>query len=133
MKAISLPPKIKKAIAEDARIIAVLLFGSAARGERYRDIDLCLVLDKKRSSKEMTKIVIYYSGRLPDTFDISVFQQLPPYIRQRVLKDGKILISKNMPALYDVAFQAIKEFNLYEKGYLLYLEELEKKEMQNAR
>lgn len=133
MKDIIIPLKIKKAISEDPRIIAVLLFGSAARGEHYRDIDICIVLDKKRSSKEMTEIAIYYSGRLPDKFDVSLFQQLPLYIRQRVLKDGKILISKNMPALYDIAFQTIKEFNLYEKGYLLYLEELEKKERMHAR
>ena len=147
MYQMSLPTSIKKLIVKDPRIIAVLLFGSTARGEPHRDIDLCLVLNKKYPNKEMTGIAISYSGLLPakldrekraledpkaaakmEIFDISVFQQLPLYIRQHVLKDGKILLCKDIPLLYDIAFQTIREFNLYEKIYTEYLEELEKKE-----
>lgn len=80
----------------------------------------------------MTDTAIRYSGSLPNKYDLSVFQKLPLYIRQRVLKDGKILLCKNTPLLYDIAFQTIKEFNLYEKGYRLYLEELEKTELKHA-
>lgn len=119
-----IPQVIKKEFAQDKQIIAVLLFGSAARGEPHRDIDLCIVLDKKYSNLEMSNKRIHYSGSLPDKFDVHIFQQLPLYIRQRILKDGKVLLCKNEMLLYNLASQTIKEFNLYEKGYNLYLEKV---------
>lgn len=42
-----LPKQVRKEVLNDASLIAVLLFGSAARDEHHRDIDLCFVLDKK--------------------------------------------------------------------------------------
>lgn len=39
----SIVAKAKK----DKNILAVIAFGSFARGEKYRDIDVCIVLNKK--------------------------------------------------------------------------------------
>ena len=47
--------KIENEIKKDKEIIAVLLFGSYIKGENYRDIDICIVLDKKYSKLEMSK------------------------------------------------------------------------------
>jgi len=114
--------KIKK----DKEIIAVLVFGSYARGEeKYRDIDLCLVLDKKYSPLEMSRKKLKYASILSDKFDIKVFQQLPVYIRKRILKEGKIILSKNEPMLYEIAFSTIKEFEFYKKIYYMYLKKME--------
>lgn len=115
------PHKVREEMLNDRSIIAVLLFGSAARNEHHRDIDLCLVLDKKYPNIEMSRKRAHYAGSLPDTYDVHIFQQLPLYIRQRILKEGKILLCKNEPLLYDIAFAAIKEFNLFEKGYRAYI------------
>jgi len=117
-----LPKKFKEIIKKDKKIIAVFLFGSYVKEEYHRDIDICLVLDKTYSKKEMAKIMIEYSGIVSDKFDVSVFQLLPIYIRNRILKEGKIILCKDENFLYEIAYSTIKEFNLFKKIYHTYLE-----------
>ena len=118
--------RFKEVVIKDKQIIAVLVFGSYAREngrkESYRDIDLCLVLDKRYTDSEMFDKKLRYIPLLPDKFDVNLFQQLPLYIRMRVLKEGKVILCKNEDLLYDISFDTIKEFNLFEKHYNLYLE-----------
>ncbi|MBI2043534.1 nucleotidyltransferase domain-containing protein [Candidatus Pacearchaeota archaeon] len=116
-----LKSQIIEKINNDKKIIAVLLFGSYARGENYRDIDICIVLDKKYSGKEMFKEAVKYSSLLPDKFDVKIFQQLPVYIRKRILEEGKILICKNEELLYEIAFSTIKEFDDFKEIYRSYI------------
>lgn len=124
MKRLILKNKFKEEIAKDKEAIAVFVFGSFARGEPNRDIDLAIVLDKKYSNIEMSRKRLKYSSILPSKFDVQIFQQLPIYIRKRILKEGKIILSKNEPLLYEIAFATIKEFGLYEKIYTNYLESI---------
>ena len=116
---------VKEVVKKDKEVIAVLVFGSFARGESYRDIDICIVLDKKYAKLHMSRKKLKYSSLLPSKYDVSIFQQLPLYIRMRVLKDGKVLLSKNEDLLYNIAFSTIKEFNMYSKIYNTYLEFVE--------
>lgn len=109
---------------KDKQIIAVLLFGSYARKEYYRDIDLCLVLDKKYSNKEMTEKLIYYSGRMPDIIDLKIFQLLPIYIRRDIFKEGKVLFCRDEDKLYEIAVDTVKEFELYKKIYYNYIDSI---------
>ncbi|MEK6874066.1 MAG: nucleotidyltransferase domain-containing protein [Nanoarchaeota archaeon] len=101
----------------DADVLAIALFGSMARGEPHRDIDLCIFLNRKMTNKEMTDKRIKYLNNASDKLDIHIFQQLPVYIRVRILKEGKILFCNDEDSLYEIAFDIIKEFNLYEKVY----------------
>lgn len=55
-------------------------------------------------------------------FDISIFQQLPLYIRHRVIKEGKVLFCRNEDRLYDLAVKTVKEFEDYKHHYIEYLE-----------
>ncbi len=116
--------KIKQEFDKDKDVIAVLVFGSYVRNELHRDIDLCIVLDNKRSNLEMSKKAIYYGSLVGSKFDISIYQQLPLYIRKRVLMEGKVILCKDEGLLYKIAFEAIKEFELYEKLYNMYLEKV---------
>ena len=110
-----------RAVKEDARVIAVFLFGSYARGERaYRDVDVCLVLGEKLSQLEMSRIRLAYLARFPD-LDIHVFQQLPIYIRARVLKEGKLVYCSDEDRMYELAFRVIKEYEDFRPLYEEYL------------
>lgn len=123
-----IPSKIKKIIEKakkDKEVLAVLLFGSATRNQHYRDIDLCLILGKKYTKNRMSEKHIIYAGIAPEKVDISIFQQLPLYIRIRVLKEGKILFCKNEDLLYEFAFQTMKAFGDYKKLYEMYLQKVE--------
>ncbi len=113
----SIVAKAKK----DKNILAVVAFGSFARGEKYRDVDVCIVLKEKAENAEMSKLRLEYLKNFPET-DIQIFQQLPLYIRIRVLKEGKIIFCRDKDTLYDAAFAAIREFEDFKPLYKSYLE-----------
>jgi len=119
--------EIKKLIEKaknDKKVLAVALFGSSLNS-KGRDIDICIFLDKKYSNLEMSKKRMRLLLKCPSNFDIQIFQQLPVYIRKRILKEAKILFCKNLPLLYEIYFQTIKEFNFFEKLYNMYLEKVQ--------
>jgi len=112
---------VKKA-KKDKDILAVILFGSFARKEPHHDIDVCLVLYPKKHAKlSLSRKKLEYLTDFNKT-DIQVYQQLPIYIRARILKEGKVLFCKNEDTLYDIAFETIKDFNDFEPRYKTYLE-----------
>lgn len=95
-------PAIDRLIAratEDPSVLAVLVFGSVARGEQSlaSDIDICLVL-RPEVSEGMTEKRLEYLAQ--SDLDIHIFQQIPLPIRRRVLKEGCVLLSKDDDALY---------------------------------
>lgn len=114
--------KILSKAKNDEEVMAVLLFGSSLK-KQGRDVDICLVLKNKKTNYEMTKKRLEYL-KIGD-YDLHIFQQLPLYIRNRILKENLILLSKNEKELYEIAFGTIKEFNLYKKLYKLCLEKIE--------
>jgi predicted nucleotidyltransferase len=103
----------------DRDVLAVVIYGSYARAEEYRDIDVCLVLDPKASVNAFDKRLEYSEHR---NIDANIFQTLPLYIQTRVLKEGIIKLCKDEDALYDIAIKAVKEFELFKPKYELYLE-----------
>ena len=108
---------------EDKKILALAVFGSSLKG-KGRDIDICIFLDKKYSNLEMSKKKLTFQKEAHGYFDIQIFQQLPIYIRIRIIKEGEIVFCKNHDVLYDIAFSTIKEFGFYKKLYDLYLQEV---------
>lgn len=110
---------------DDADVLAVLLYGSAARGEASAtsDIDLCLVLvPTRRTAAQMSAKRLEYLQEVD--LDVQVFQQLPLYIRQRVLKDGRVLFVRDEDQLYEVAFRTIQAFDDFRPRYEAYLNEV---------
>ena len=71
--------------AKDTDVLAVFLFGSAARGDSGAgsDVDVCLVLTAEpRSRMRLAEKRMVYLGDVD--LDVQVFQSLPLYIRTRV-------------------------------------------------
>ena len=111
---------IARAQADEA-VLAVMLFGSEARGEATAasDVDVCLVL-QPRAAEQRAEKRLEYLGEFD--LDLHVFQALPLPIRRRVLKEGRILLSKDEDALYDLALRTAKEFDDFRHIYQAYLE-----------
>ncbi len=106
----------------DAKVLAVALFGSYARGEAYRDIDICIFLrPEEYSAEELSRKRFDYTQE-GEQYDVQVFQQLPLYIRARLLKEAKILFCKNEDLLYDIYFRTAREFTHFRPLYEGYLE-----------
>ena len=105
----------------DEDVLAVMLFGSAARGEATSasDVDICLVLQPRAAERKAEKR-LEYLGEFD--LDLHVFQALPLPIRRRVLKEGRILLTKDEDALYDLALRTAKAFDDFRHIYEAYLE-----------
>ena len=112
--------KITEKAKKDKDIIAIALFGSSLKG-KGRDIDICLFMNKKYSNLHMSKKRLKFLKSLNSKFDIQIFQQLPVYIRIKILKEGKILYCKKEKLLYDIAFSTIKEFSGFKEIYESYI------------
>jgi hypothetical protein len=112
---------------QDKDIIAVLLFGSTAREEQHpeSDIDVCLMLIPQKNPYDnlyMSHKRLEYLSQ--SDMDIQIYQQMPLYIKTRILKEGKILFVKNENLLYDIAIKTVKEFEDFKHIYNSYLEEV---------
>lgn len=116
--------ELTKKAQEDERVLAVILFGSYLTRSRHRDIDACIVLkDSCLSSLFLSKKRLEFLEVFPE-FDIRVYQQLPIYIRMRVLAEGKIIFCRDEDAMYDLAIRETREFGYYKPIYEAYLEEI---------
>lgn len=110
---------------QDPDVLAVMLFGSHARGEASAasDVDLCLVLaSESLTNLEMSRTRLAYLAGGAD--DLVIFQQLPLPVRSRVLKEGRVLFVRDEDALYDVAIRAARAFEGFRHLHRAYLDEI---------
>jgi predicted nucleotidyltransferase len=116
-------------VQQDEEVLAVFLFGSVVREEQthFSDVDLCLVLEPKPLPFEPAVLSHKRLDYLKDFhFDIQIFQQLPIYIRRRVLKEGRLLFARDEARLYELAFRTAQAFEDFRPIYLSYLQEIER-------
>ena len=109
----------------DADVLAVVLFGSAARGEAgpASDVDVCLVLATMRRDRlALARKRLAYAMEVD--LDVQVFQELPVYVRRRVLRDGRVLFVRDEDALYALACRTARAFELFRPLYRRYLDEV---------
>ena len=109
--------KIKSLGGDKVRFIT--LYGSASDGRMKEDsdIDISVYYDGSDASEFRLKVL---SELFDDVYDIKIFQQLPLPLRMQVLK-GKVLYADDTPFMYDKAYEAIKEFESFKRGYYDYL------------
>jgi predicted nucleotidyltransferase len=110
---------------QDTDVLAVILFGSVARGEQtaHSDVDICLVLtpERVRDKSVLSRKRLEYLAQFD--LDAQIFQALPLYIRHRVLKEGQVLFVRDEDLLYEVAFRTAQAFEDFKPIYYRYLEQ----------
>ena len=114
--------KALKVILEDKfnkKIKAILLFGSFADNTfiKRSDIDICVVFKKPLSLRDATLFRIRVLGRLPDKFDIQVFNTLPHKIKRSIAKNHRILFSRSSFDNLDFSIRLLKDedYNIRKK------------------
>lgn len=117
--------KIIEQTKKDQTVIAIAFFGSYARGEPHRDIDVCLFLKPGEYEPEFLSFKKLEYTPENQKYDVQIFQQLPLYIQKRILKEAKIVDCKNENLLYDLYFLTIRNYEHYEPIYEGYLEAVE--------
>ena len=124
-------PQVKRLIERaqrDSDVLAVILYGSRARGEQTSgsDIDVCLVLaSDKVSSEDLLAVRERYLAEHA-VVDLRIFQQLPLYIRHRVLKEGVVLFCKDVDALYTIACRTAQAYEDFKPIYRQCLAQVER-------
>jgi predicted nucleotidyltransferase len=105
---------------EDPEILAVILYGSYARGESFHDIDLCLFT--YNSFNDIARKLDYRIGH-DSILDVHFFDDLPIYIQAEVLNDGKILLNKDYDVLCDIYLKTIRNYSDFKPRLNLMLED----------
>jgi predicted nucleotidyltransferase len=86
-------------------VLTIYLFGSYARGREkpFSDIDICVIADKHANKDE----ILSHSSK---KIDISVFHDLPLGMRFRVIKEGKLLFSRDELKLHRIIVATIRSY-----------------------
>jgi predicted nucleotidyltransferase len=107
---------------KDTDVLAVIIYGSYARGEPYHDIDVCLVLWPSRTSmvNGLQKEVTYSEPGM----DIHLFHDLPLYIQIRVLEEGRCRLVKDDDIYYDLVRITLQQWEDFRPLFEMYLEEV---------
>ena len=100
------------------RVKFVILYGSQAIGKANKFSDYDFAVYYEGNKNERYKFML--NANFDKKFDVKVFQDLPLYIRKDVLK-GKIIYTKNITFVYDIAYETIKAFERFKKAYYEYL------------
>jgi uncharacterized protein len=119
--------ELLKDVRQDTDILALFLFGSVVRDEQSpsSDIDFCLALMPKggvRDPNRLSRKRLEYLGKY--SLDIHIFQQLPIYIRKRIIGEGRILFVRDEGQLYELALRTVQAFEDFRQIYTSYLEEV---------
>jgi hypothetical protein len=102
------------------RVKFVFLYGSVAGKKENKLSDVDFAVYYNGNKKERFRFRLKLLGKLPDNFDVQIFQDLPLYVRKEVLK-GKLIYARNLTFVYGVAYQTIKAFEDFKKYYYDYL------------
>ncbi len=102
---------------------SIILFGSSVREEAApdSDIDICVIETPGTTLTLSDKLRI--TRELPEIVDVSFFYDLPLDIRQRVLREGEILYTKDDYYVYTLVKETDFEMPQYRKMQEDYYEE----------
>jgi predicted nucleotidyltransferase len=110
-------PQLADLVSADKDIVALLVFGSLARGELkpLSDIDLGVLLDKRLSKRERFDKHLDLIGRFTDFFrteeiDLIVLNDAGMRFVVKVLTTGKILFERDRKELVDFYDKSTKIF-----------------------
>ena len=102
------------------KIKFVFLYGSYAENKQNKFSDVDFAVYYSGAAKERFRFRLKLLSKLPENFDVQIFQDLPLYVRKDVLK-GKLIYAKDLTFAYDTAYQTIKDFDHFKKYYYDYI------------
>jgi hypothetical protein len=89
-------------------VIALLLFGSVARGQArsISDIDLCIVTPRDLSQPDRWDLLSYGAEKI----DVNLFWDLPITIRFRVIREGRVMFLKRPLQFHRIKAETVREY-----------------------
>ena len=116
--------KIIDNLKDENSIIFAYLHGSFLEGS-FRDIDLAIYVQTTLNKKEALKLELKLERELEEKIklpiDVRILNYSPLSFRYNIIKDGKLILSRNENLRCDFASLSIREyldFNFYRKRYM---------------
>ena len=99
---------LTRSLSQFPPVIAVILYGSAARMSTtpQSDIDVCVVTSSYMSLEEWESIMSHTGPAL----DLVLFQDLSPSVRYRVIREGKVMFSRDREALHRIKVETLRKY-----------------------
>jgi len=84
-------------------ILAILLYGSVAKGEETQrnDIDICIISPSCKDKLGLLNEIYRKLDVFSKKYDIRFFEELPLYIQINIIENNKIIYSKDVYELYE--------------------------------
>jgi len=113
--------KTLKSMKEFKKVKFIFIYGSEVTGGKLRtsDVDFCIYYDTN-SKEEMEKFRLKLLSKLPENFDVQIFQLLPLFVRKEVLK-GKLVYAENEEFVYQKAYETLEDFEAFKRHYYDYI------------
>lgn len=101
--------------AADRRIECAWLFGSAARGDAgpLSDVDVAVLIEETATPMarlEIAAALIEELERRVARADVVIFNEAPPALRHRVIRDGILLLERDARRRVDSEVRSIREY-----------------------
>jgi predicted nucleotidyltransferase len=110
-------------LSETKGVLAILLFGSKAKGESMtRDIDVCIVAPEVDDKAGL--LLEAFSKVDSQRYDIWLFEELPLYMKVEIIKSHKVLWCKDIDRLYNYFADFMKIWRDQEVRIRTYAKEL---------
>lgn len=110
-------PRLVEALARDAHIEAVWLFGSRARNEAdaLSDVDLAVLASSHLEAPALWDKQLEWTGTAvqvlgTDEVGVQVMNRLPTALRHSILRDARLLWSRAPEIAADFAGRTVKEY-----------------------
>ncbi len=84
-------------------VLAILLYGSAARGDEMprSDIDTCIVAPNCLDRYHLLTEVFMKLDVVSKKYDVRIFEELPLYIKIQIVQKNEIIYTKDIYELYE--------------------------------
>ncbi|PKL60702.1 MAG: nucleotidyltransferase domain-containing protein [Methanomicrobiales archaeon HGW-Methanomicrobiales-4] len=100
----------------------IVLYGSVALRTDDPGSDIDIAISCELEDLESERLRMYILGRVPDIFDVHIFEHLPLYIRKDVL-GGMALYVRDEDEIYNAADRTIREYDFFRPHLLDYIGE----------
>ncbi len=84
-------------------ILAILLYGSVAKGEETQrsDIDICIISPSCKDKLGLLNEIYRKLDVFSKKYDVRFFEELPLYIQINIIENNKIIYAKDVYELYE--------------------------------
>ena len=116
-----LEEKIRKTLEKERNILFAYIFGSYARGEARENSDIDIAIYVKRVPKDIfkyeSKIASKIEKEIKKQVEVRVLNKLPSLLQSRIMKEGKLVFSKNEKER--IKFETFAMSNYLDFSYLM--------------